>query len=52
MTLESDPKFEQKLTCALENNMRNLADFRQNTWKSQNLNFDEILLSKLENVWA
>ena len=25
MTLESDAKFEEKLTCGLENNMKNLA---------------------------
>ena len=33
MTLESDAKFEEKLTCGLENNMRNLANFQQSTWK-------------------
>ena len=27
MTLESDAKFEEKMTCGLENNMRNLAIF-------------------------
>ena len=31
MTLESDAKFEEKLTCGLENNMRNLANFHQST---------------------
>ena len=29
MTLECDAKFEEKLTCGLENDMRNLADFHQ-----------------------
>ena len=29
MTLESDAKFEEKLTCGLENNMRNLENFHQ-----------------------
>ena len=29
MTLESDGKFEEKLTCGLENNIRNLAKFYQ-----------------------
>ena len=29
MTLESDAKFEEKLTCGLENNMRNLANFQK-----------------------
>ena len=33
MTLESDVKFQEKLTCGLENNMRNLANFHQSTWK-------------------
>ena len=31
MTLESDAKFEEKMTCGLESNMRNLANFRQST---------------------
>ena len=33
MRLESDAKFEEKLTCGLENNMRNFANFHQSTWK-------------------
>ena len=52
MTLKSDAKFEEKLTCCLENDMRNFANFHQSTWKCQNWNFDGILLSKVENVWA
>ena len=31
MTLESDAKLEQELTCGLENDMRNLANFHQST---------------------
>ena len=31
MTLESDAKFDEKLTCGLENDMRNLAKFHQST---------------------
>ena len=50
MTLKSDAKFEEKLTCGLENNMRNLANFYQSTRKSQNWHFDGILLSKVENL--
>ena len=50
MTLKSDAKFEEKLTCSLENDMRSLASFHHNTRKSQNLDFDGILLSKVENV--
>ena len=51
MTLKSDAKFEEKLTCGLDNDMRNMANFHQNTWMSQNWDFDVILLSKLENFW-
>ena len=50
MTLKSDAKFEEKLTCDLENDMGNLANFYQSTQKSQNWDFHEILLSKVENV--
>ena len=50
MTLKTDTKFEEKLTCGLENDMRNLANFYQGTQKSQNWDFDGILLSKVENV--
>ena len=31
MTLKSHAKFEEKLTPCLENDMRNLANFHQNT---------------------
>ena len=34
MTLESDAKFEEKLTCGLENDMRNLANFHQSMFES------------------
>ena len=50
MTLKGDAKFEEKLTCSLENDMRNLASFHQSTPKCQNWNSDGILLSKVENV--
>ena len=50
MTLMSDAKFEQKLTCGLENHMRNLVNFHQSTRKCQNWDFDGILLSKVENI--
>ena len=49
MTLKSDAKFEEKLTCCLENDMRNLANFYQSTQKCQNRNFNGILLSEVEN---
>ena len=44
MRLNSDPKFEEKLTCGLENDMRNMAHFHQSTWKSENWDLDRILL--------
>ena len=50
MTLESDAKFEEKLTFGLENNIKNLTNFHQSTCKSQNWEFDGILLSKVENI--
>ena len=49
---KSDAKFEGKLTCPFKNDMRNLRNFHQSTWKSQNWDFDGILLSKVENAWA
>ena len=50
MTLKCLAKFEEKLACSLENDMRNSANFQQNTWKCQNWDFDGILLSKVENA--
>ena len=52
MTLKSDAKFEEKLNCGLENDMRNLVKFHQSLWKCQNWDFDGILLSEVENAWA
>ena len=31
MTLKSDAKFEEKLTCGLENDMKNMANFHHST---------------------
>ena len=39
MTLKSGAKFEEKLTCCLENGMRNFSNFHQSTQKCQNWNF-------------
>ena len=50
MTLKSYAKFEEKLTCWLENDMTNFANFHQSTRKFQNWNFDKILLSKVDNI--
>ena len=52
MALKSNAKFEEKLTCGLENDMRNLANFHQSTRKCQNWDFDGVLLPKVENVSA
>ena len=50
MTLESDGKFEEKLACGFENDIRNLANIHQSTRKSQNWDFHWVLLYKVENV--
>ena len=50
VTLKSDTKFEEKLTSGLEKDRRNLENFHQSTWKSQNWDLDSILLRKVENV--
>ena len=52
MTLKSDAKFEEKLTCCLKNDRRNLANFHQSIGKCQNWDFHGTLLSKIENVRA
>ena len=52
MPLKCHAKFEKKLTCVLENDLRNLAIFPQSTRKCQNWDFDGILLSKMGNAWA
>ena len=46
MTLKCQAKFEEKLTCGLENDKRNLANFCQNTWKCQIWGIDRILFPK------
>ena len=43
--------FEERLTSGLKKDMKNLANFQQNTWKCQNWDFDGILLSKVGMVW-
>ena len=52
MTLKSDAKIGKKLTCGLENDIRNLVNFHEITQKYQNWDFDGVLLSKEENVSA
>ena len=50
MTLKSDAKFEEKLNCGLENDIKILANFHQSTAKFQNWNINGILLPKVEKV--
>ena len=50
MTVECDAKFEEKLTCGLENDMRNLVNVHQSTQNSQNWDFHWMLSYKVENV--
>ena len=45
MTLKSDAKFEEKLTLAPKNDMRNLLNFNARSFKSENLHFYVLLLS-------
>ena len=47
MTLKSNAKFEKKVTCGSENDMRNSENLNQSTRKSQNWDFDGILLSEV-----
>ena len=44
--LKGDAKFKGKLTCSLKNDLRNLLNFQASSWKSGNLHFDGLLLSK------
>ena len=41
--LKGNTKFEEKVTCDLENDMRNMANFHQSNWKSQNWDIDGML---------
>ena len=50
MTLRSHAKFEEKLTSGLENGIRNLVTTDVGTRKSENLHFDELVLSKVYKV--
>ena len=47
MTLKGDAKFEEKLTLGSKNDMRNLMNFYASSGKSDKLNFDVLLLSKV-----
>ena len=48
MKLEGDAKFEGKLTCGVVNEMRNMANFHQSTWKSRKSRKSMSLKSSVE----
>ena len=52
MILKNDAKFEEKLSCGLENDMRNMTNFHQSTKlrRSQNGTLVESKLSEVEYV--
>ena len=50
MTLKSDPKFKEKLTFCLKNDVKNSMNFNLSSEKSENLLFDGVFLSKVCNV--
>ena len=50
MTLKGDVIFKQKLTGGLKNDIRNLINFHASIRKSENLRFDELVLSKAYKV--
>ena len=50
MTLKGDAKFEEKLTLGSKNGMRNLVNFDASSGKSENLQFDVLLLSEVYYV--
>ena len=52
MTLKSDAKFEEKVTLGSKNDMWNFVNFNANSSKSENLDFDVLLLLKVYYVWA
>ena len=49
---EDAGKIWRKTDFVIENDMRHLANFHQSKRKSQNWDFQWVLLSKVENVWA
>ena len=46
ITLKRVAKFKRKLTCGLKNDIRNLVNCHASSWKSENLHFDRIHMSK------
>ena len=47
MTMKNDAKFEKDLTCHFKIDMMDLTSFEPSTWKSQNFQFNVLLLSKV-----
>ena len=45
MTLKSDAKFEEKLALGSKTDMTNLVNFNATSGKSENMNFDVLVLS-------
>ena len=50
MILKGDAKFKGKLTHGLKNDIRNLVNFNASRRESENLNFNELILSKTYKV--
>ena len=50
MTLKSDAKFEEELTCQLKTGMTNLTNFDLSTLKSQTSHFNLLLLTRVHDV--
>ena len=50
MTLKHDARLKVKLTRGLKNDIRNLVNFDASSRKSENLHFDELILSKAYKV--
>ena len=50
MTLKGDAKFKGKMTRGFKNDIRNLVNFHASSWKSENLHFVGLLLSKAYKV--
>ena len=44
--MKSDANFEEKMTCGLKNDMKDLMNFGTSSGKSENLHFDGLLLLK------
>ena len=52
MTMKNDAKFEEKLTCQLKIDMRNLMNLNQVLDNLKNSHFNGLLLTKVYNAYA